>query len=127
MVNAMPNIEFGIAFNEASGPCLVRYDGNNDELINMAIKNAEKIGAGHIFVIIMRNAFPINVLNEVKNCREVTRVFCATANPLDVLVVENEVGKGIIGVIDGFSVKGVETEEEIDERKKMLIKFGYKR
>jgi adenosine/AMP kinase len=127
IVNTSAQIQFGIAFNEASGPCLVRKDGNSEELIKHAVKTAMDIGAGHVFVIFIQEGFPVNILPSIKATREVARVFCATANPLEVLVGETHQGRGVIGVVDGFSPKGVENEEDIQERKDLLRKFGYKR
>ncbi|MEM0363098.1 MAG: adenosine-specific kinase [Sulfolobaceae archaeon] len=127
LASASPSLKFGIAFNEASGKRLVRYDGNDEELIKLAIENAKKIGAGHVFVIYIKNGYPINVLNRLKNVEEVVRIFAATANPLQVLVAETDQGRGIIGVIDGFTPLGVETESDIKERKEFLRKIGYKR
>jgi len=127
VVNTSFQIQFGLAFNEASGPCLVRKDGNSEELVEYAVKAAVNIGAGHVFVIFIKEGFPVNILPSIKATREVARVFCATANPLEVLVAETEQGRGVIGVVDGFSPKGVENEEDIQERKELLRKFGYKR
>lgn len=118
--------KFGIAFTEASGPCLIRTEGNDDELISGCVENLQKIGAGHVFCILLKNAFPINVLNPIKNCPEVCRIFCATANPLEVIVASTEQGNGIIGVVDGFSPKGVEGAEDKKNRKEFLRKIGYK-
>ena len=126
MVNAVPGIKFGIAFCEASGPCLIRHEGNDQFLKDVAIKNARNIAAGHTFVIIIKDAFPVNVLNAIKACPEVCSIFCATANPIQVIVAETEQGRGILGVIDGFSPKGVEDEKDIHARKQLLRKFGYK-
>ncbi|MGE5459408.1 MAG: adenosine-specific kinase [Solirubrobacterales bacterium] len=126
LVGAAPGLKFGIAFCEASGPCLVRRSGNDDELIDIAVRNAEAIGAGHSFVIALRDGFPINVLNAVKAVPEVCRIFCATANPLEVVVGQTELGRGILGVVDGSSPLGVETEEDVTERKALLRRFGYK-
>ncbi|OHB92548.1 MAG: hypothetical protein A2Z57_02660 [Planctomycetes bacterium RIFCSPHIGHO2_12_39_6] len=126
MVNAVPGIKFGIAFCEASGPCLIRHEGNDQFLKDVAIKNARNIAAGHTFVIIIKDAFPVNVLNAIKACPEVCSIFCATANPIQVIVAETEQGRGIIGVVDGFSPKGVEDEKDIHARKQLLRKFGYK-
>jgi adenosine/AMP kinase len=126
MANAGGGIRFGIAFNEASGPCLVRWTGNDPDLAEMARQNCLRIGAGHVFVIIMRQGFPINVLNAVKQVPEVCRIFCATANPVQVLVAESDQGRGVAGVIDGLTVRGVETDEAIAERKALLRRFGYK-
>lgn len=127
MVGAVPQARFGIAFCEASGPCLIRTDGNDDELKNAAAKNAERIGAGHTFVVIMKDCYPINVLPRIRDVQEVCGIFCATANPIDVLVVDNGRGRGIVGVIDGEKPKGVESEKDVAERKELLRKFGYKR
>ena len=126
MVNAVPGIKFGLAFNEASGPCLVRAEGNDPELKALAIKNVKAIGAGHVFVIILKDAFPINVLNAIKNCPEVCSIFCATANSVEVVIAQTELGRGILGVIDGFPPKGVETDKDVQERKEFLRKIGYK-
>ena len=126
LAGASPHIKFGVAFTEASGPCLIRYEGNDDELARTAVSILENIGAGHVFAILMREAFPINVLNSVKMCPEVCRVFCATANPLEVLVAESDQGRGIIGVIDGASPKGVEKDSDKAARKALLRNFGYK-
>ena len=126
MINAVPGIKFGIAFCEASGPCLVRAEGNDSSLRESAIQNALNIGAGHAFVILMKEAFPVNVLNAIKACLEVCSVFCATANPVQVIVAETEQGRGILGVIDGYSPKGVEDEKEIQNRKQFLRTIGYK-
>ncbi|MEM2214495.1 MAG: adenosine-specific kinase [Candidatus Nezhaarchaeales archaeon] len=127
LINSSPHIKFGLAFNEASGPKLVRKDGNDPELVEVAVKTALSIGAGHVFVIFIRNAYPINVLNAIKMVPEVCRIFCATANPLQVVVVETDQGRGVIGVVDGYSAVGVENEEKEKERKEFLRKIGYKR
>jgi adenosine/AMP kinase len=127
IVNSSPSIRFGIAFNEASGVCLTRKDGNDDTLIELAVDAAQRIGAGHIFVIYLKEGFPINVIPSVKAVREVVRIFCATANPLEIIVGETDQGRGVLGVIDGFKPKGVESDEDIEERKALLRKFGYKR
>ena len=126
MVSAVPGAKFGLAFNEASGPCLVRAEGNDSELKALAIKNVKAIGAGHVFVIILKDAFPINVLNAIKNCPEVCSIFCATANPIEVIITQTELGRGVLGVIDGSSPKGVETDKDIQERKEFLRMIGYK-
>lgn len=126
LVGAVPGIKFGVAFCEASGPRLVRWSGTDQECIELAKKNAQAIGAGHSFIIFLGNVFPINVLNAVQNVPEVCRVYCATANPVEVLLAETAQGRGIIGVIDGGSPLGIEGEKEIAERKAMLRKFGYK-
>jgi hypothetical protein len=122
----VPGMRFGIAFNEASGPCLIRRSGNDDELVEVAVGGAQAIGAGHVFVIAMRDAFPISVLNAVKAVPEVCRIYCATANPLEIVVAETEQGRGVLGVIDGSPPHGVETDEDVAERKAMLRSFGYK-
>ncbi len=128
LVDSAPALKFGIAFCEASGPCLIRTEGNDERLIQTAAKNAMHIGAGHSFIILMKNGYPINVLNRIKMVPEVTRIFCATANPVEVIVFtpEQGQGKGILGVIDGFSPKGIEGEQEKKERKEFLRKIGYK-
>lgn len=127
IVGTVPGVKFGAAFCEASGPCLVRVEGNDEELKKAATENAKKIGAGHTFVVFLKNAYPINVLNRVKDLQEVCSVFCATANPVDVIVAENERGRGILGVIDGESPKGVESSKDAEDRKAFLRKIGYKR
>jgi len=126
MASSSTVAKFGIAFCEASGPSLIRAEGNDEDLKSVAIKNAKAISAGHTFVILLKEAFPINVLNAIKSCPEVCSVFCATANPVQVVVAETEQGRGIMGVIDGFVPKGVETEEDIKTRKKFLRNIGYK-
>lgn len=126
MVISSPGIKFAVAFCEASGPCLVRAEGNDEELKAVATKNASALSAGHIFVILLKEVFPINVLNAIKTCPEVCSIFCATANPVQVIVAETKQGKGVVGVIDGFSSKGVEKEEDIKARKKLLRDIGYK-
>lgn len=126
MVNSVPGIKFGLAFCESSGPCLVRASGTDDELVELAKKNAYNLGAGHSFIILMKDAYPINVLNAVKDVREVCTVFCATANPVEVIVAETEEGRGILGVVDGLKPKGIETEEDVEHRKGFLRKIGYK-
>ncbi|MBO8153600.1 MAG: adenosine-specific kinase [Thermovirga sp.] len=128
LVTTSPYLEFGIAFNEASGPCLIRKDGNAEDLIEAAVENAKKISAGHVFVILLRKGYPINVLNKIKSCQEVCRIYAATANSLQVVVAETEQGRGVIGVVDGAPPKGVEGPGEIAERKKLLRDIiGYKR
>ncbi len=127
MIGSVPNASFGIAFCEASCDCLVRREGNDKEMIEVAVRNAFSIGAGHTFVVIMKDAFPINVLNAIKNCQEVCSIFCATANPVEVVIAETELGRGIMGVIDGFVPKGIEDEKDIRRRKALLRKLGYKR
>ncbi len=119
--------KFGIAFCEASGPCLIRVEGNDEELKRISAENAAILGAGHAFVILLKDAFPINVLNAIKACSEVCHVFCATANPLEAIVAETDQGRGILGVIDGFSPKGIENEGDAKARREFLRKIGYKR
>jgi len=126
VININPSIEFGMAFCEASQDALVRYSGTDEELIELAKKNAFEIGAGHSFILFLGNAFPVNVLNAIKNVPEVTRVFCATANPTQVIVAETEQGRAILGVVDGVKPKGIETKEDIQKRKDFLRMIGYK-
>ena len=126
MVNAVPNAKFGIAFCESSGPCLIRSEGNDSDLKQLASKTALQLSAGHSFIIFMRNVFPINVLDKVKSVPEVCNIYLATANPFQVILAETEQGRGILGVIDGFASKGVETEKDVRERKDFLRKIGYK-
>lgn len=127
VVGTVPQAKFGIAFNESSGPCLIRSEGNDEELRTAAIRNAEALAAGHVFVLILRNAYPINLLNVIRNIPEVCSIFCATANPVEVIVAAGEQGRGIMGVIDGSSPKGVEGPADIAARKEFLRKIGYKR
>jgi adenosine/AMP kinase len=127
MVTSCPHAKFGIAFCEASGPCLIRVDGNDDSLKKTAAENARSLGAGHTFVILMKDAYPINVLNSVKACSEVCQIYCATANPVEVIAVETDQGRGVLGVVDGFSPKGVEGDAEAKARREFLRKIGYKR
>lgn len=127
MMNTSPHLQFGIAFNEASGDCLTRWDGNDDELTQNAIRNASEIAAGHVFVVALRNGFPINVLGRIQAVPEVVNIYCATANPVELIVAETEQGRGVLGVIDGSSPKGVETESHVRQRVELLQKFGYKR
>ena len=126
IATTVPQAKFGIAFTEASGPCLIRTEGNSAELINVCVKNLQELGAGHVFCIILKEAFPINVLNQIKQCPEVCRIFCATANPVEVVAAETSQGRGVLGVIDGFSPKGVERAEDKAHRKEFLRKIGYK-
>ena len=127
IVNTVPQAKFGVAFNEASGPCLVRVDGNDDELKTVATRMAQTIGAGHSFYVVIRQAFPINLTNVIQNVPEVCCIFCATANPTQVVVAKSDQGRGIMGVIDGSSPKGVEGPEEANARRAFLRKIGYKR
>jgi len=126
LIGAVPGIEFGVAFCEASGPALIRYSGTSEEMVELAKKNALSLSAGHSFIVFLGNAFPINVLNDIKAVPEVCRIFCATANPVQVIIVETEQGRGILGVIDGEKSKGIESEKDISERLALLRKFGYK-
>ena len=125
VTTTVPTAKFAIIFNEASGPCLTRTEGNDAELIATGTKIMQEIGAGHTFLILLKNCYPINILNKVKLCDEVVNIFCATANPLSVLTVSNENGNGIIGVIDGFAPKGVETDQDKQARKDFLKMIGY--
>ena len=127
IVNTVPQMKFGVAFNEASGPCLTRVDGNDDELKALAARNASAVAAGHIFVVAMREGYPINVLGRIKDVPEVCTIYCATANPVQVIVAESEQGRGVLGVIDGVPPKGVETAEDADKRRAFLRMIGYKR
>jgi len=126
LVTAVSGIKFGLAFCEASGPCLIRKSGTDESLVNLAVKNAEAIGAGHSFIIFLDGSFPINVLPAIKAVPEVCRIICASANPVQVIVAETEQGRGILGVIDGYSPKGIETEVDIEDRKNFLRTIGYK-
>ncbi len=127
IATTVPQARFGVAFTEASGPCLIRTEGNDEELVTGCVAALQAIGAGHVFCILLRDAYPINVLNQVKNCPEVCRIFCATANPLQVLVAATPQGRGVAGVVDGFPSKGVETDADRTERREFLRKIGYKR
>lgn len=127
LVNSVPGIKFGLAFCEASGDRLIRHDGNEEELRKLAIDNAKKIGAGHTFVVYIRDAWPINVLNALKMVPEVTTIYCASANPVQVIVAVTAQGRGILGVVDGYTPLGVEDENKIKERVEFLRKIGYKR
>jgi len=122
----VPEIKFGLAFCESSGPRLIRREGTSEELKELATENAKKIGAGHSFVIYLKGSYPINVLNALKNIGEICQIFCATANPLQVIVAESEQGRGILGVIDGGSPLRVETEKDVEERRAFLRKIGYR-
>jgi uncharacterized protein len=126
IVQTVPGMKFGIAFCESSGPALVRYAGNEPGLVELAQKNALNLSAGHSFIIFLDGGFPINVLNTIKNVPEVCRIFCATANPVEVILAETEQGRGILGVIDGVKTKGIETDADIQNRKALLRKIGYK-
>ncbi|HEV2490718.1 MAG TPA: adenosine-specific kinase [Candidatus Acidoferrales bacterium] len=127
IVNTVPGAKFAIAFNEASGPCLVRVESNDDGLRRAAIANALAIGAGHLFVILLRDAYPINLLSRIKDCFEVCTIFCATANPVEVIVAETKQGRGVLGVVDGSSPKGVEASADEHHRRDFVRKIGYKK
>ncbi|MCD6165925.1 adenosine-specific kinase [bacterium] len=126
LVTAVPGIKFGLAFCESSGPRLVRWSGTDTAMIELAKKNALALASGHVFIVFLQNAFPINVLQAVKSVPEVVRIFCATANPVEVIIAETEQGRGVLGVIDGQSTLGIEAEKDIEDRKALLRKFGYK-
>ena len=127
LVTTVPNIKFGLAFCEASGPCLVRWTGNDEDLIELATENALRIGAGHSFILFLGEGyFPINVLNNLKQIPEVVNILCATANPTEVVLLESDLGRAVLGVVDGSSPTGIETEEDIANRKSFLRKIGYK-
>lgn len=126
MVGTSGEVKFGLAFCEASGKRLIRVSGNDPQLEAMAVKNAEAIAAGHSFIIMLKNAFPINFLNSIKQCQEVCTIYCATANPVEVIIAETAQGRGILGVVDGYTPLGLESEEDVQERKQILRKFGYK-
>jgi adenosine/AMP kinase len=126
LVNSVPNIKFGLAFCESSGPCLVRHEGNDEELRRLAAEKAFEIGCGHSFLIYIKNAYPLNVLDKIKKAPEACTVYAATANPLEVLIAETAQGRGIIGVVDGLKSKGIENNQDIEERRRFLRKIGYK-
>ena len=126
LVNCVPNIKFGIAFCEASGPCLVRHAGNDTDLDILATEYAYKLSAGHSIVILIRDAYPINVLPRLKEVPEIVNIYCASANPIELIFVETEQGRAILGVVDGFKSKGIESEKDVEERKQFLRKTGYK-
>jgi uncharacterized protein len=126
IVTTAPHMKFGIAFCESSGPALVRYSGNDNEMIELAKSNALNLACGHSFIIFMKNGFPINILNAIKNVPEVCGIFCASSNPTEVIIMESETGNGILGVIDGVRIKGIEAEADIQDRKSFLRKIGYK-
>jgi adenosine/AMP kinase len=127
VATTVPQAHFGIAFNEASGACLTRVEGNDPNLRQNAIQNAQALAAGHVFILVIRNAYPINVLNAIRNVAEVCTIFCATANPVEIIVAQSEQGRGVLGVIDGNSPKGVEGESDVAWRNDLLRKIGYKR
>ena len=126
VVNTVPGAKFAVAFNEASGPCLVRVEANDDELREAAIFNAQAIGAGHAFLLLIRQAYPINLLSRVRDCFEVCTIFCATANPVEVILAQTEQGRAVLGVVDGGAPKGVETPEDVRHRHEFVRKIGYK-
>jgi uncharacterized protein len=126
VVNTVPGAKFAVAFNEASGPCLVRIEANDDELRRTAAANAQALGAGHAFVLLLRNAYPINLLGRVRDCFEVCSIFCATANPVEVILVQTEQGRAILGVVDGASPKGIESPDDAKHRHEFVRKIGYK-
>jgi adenosine/AMP kinase len=126
LVGSSPHLRFGVAFCEASGPCLIRRTGNDDELISLATRNAQAIAAGHTFVVLLREGYPVNVLNQLKQVPEVCSIFCASANRVEVVIAETELGRGIVGVIDGLVPAGVETDDDVVERKGLLRAIGYK-
>jgi adenosine/AMP kinase len=126
IVSTVPMAKFGVAFCEASDVCLVRHTGTDNEMLELARDNAYALSAGHSFIIFLKDMFPVNVLNAIKNVPEVCRIFCATANPVEVIIAETEQGRGILGVVDGFSSKGIETEDDIKARKDLLRQIGYK-
>lgn len=126
IVGGMPGAQFGVAFCEASGHCLIRSEGNDPDLIEVAQKNASEVAAGHCFIVVLKDAFPINVLNAIKMCQEVCTIYCATANPVEVIIAQTEQGRGILGVIDGASPTGIEDTEGVQWRKKLLRDLGYK-
>ncbi len=127
IVTTVPQAKFGLAFNEASGACLTRAEGNDPSLRDCAIQNAQALAAGHVFVLVIQNAYPINVLNAIRNVAEVCTIFCATANPVEIIVSRSEQGRGVLGVIDGNSPKGVEADSDVAWRNDLLRKIGYKR
>jgi uncharacterized protein len=127
IVNTVPQMKFGVAFNEASGPCLTRADGNDEALTALAVKNVSAVAAGHTFVVVMKDGYPINVLGRIKDVPEVCGIFCATANPVQAVIAESEQGRGVLGVIDGFVPKGVEGPEDVEKRRGLLRMIGYKR
>lgn len=126
IVNTVPGAKFAVAFNEASGPCLVRVEANDDELRRAAVSNAQVIAAGHVFVLLIRHAYPINLLSRVRDCFEVCSIFCATANPVQVVIAQTDQGRGVLGVVDGSSPKDVEGPEDAKTRRDFLRKIGYK-
>lgn len=126
IITTVPNIKFGLAFCESSGPCLVRASGTDKDLVDLAKKNALALSSGHAFIIFLKDAYPVNVLNTIKMVPEVCNIYCATANPVEVIIAESEQGRGILGVVDGYKSKGIEGEDDVKERKGLLRKLGYK-
>ncbi|HLN17909.1 MAG TPA: adenosine-specific kinase [Acidimicrobiales bacterium] len=126
LVGTSPHLRFGVAFCEASGPCLIRRTGNDDELVDLAVRTAAAVAAGHTFFVFLREGFPVNVLNAVKAVPEVCTIFCATANPVEVLVAETDLGRGVMGVVDGCPPAGVETDADVADRQRLLRQLGYK-
>jgi hypothetical protein len=126
LAGSSPHLHFGIAFCESSGPRLIRRSGNDEELVELAVRNLRAIGAGHAFLVFLRDGFPVNVLNQLKHVPEVCRIYCATANPLQVVVAETEQGRGVLGVVDGGSPLGVETDDDVAARRELLRSLGYK-
>jgi adenosine/AMP kinase len=126
LITTVPNIKFGLAFCEASGPCLVRYEGNDERLKSLAKRAALKLACGHCFIIYMRNAYPINVLGRIKDVPEVCTIYAATANPLEIILAETQQGRSVLGVVDGFKSQGIETEKDVEKRKRFLREVGYK-
>jgi adenosine/AMP kinase len=126
VVNTVPGAKFAVAFNEASGPCLIRVESNDDELRAAAVANAQSIAAGHAFVLLIRQAYPINLLSRIRDCFEVCSIFCATANPVEVILAQTEQGRAVLGVVDGSSPKGVESPADVKVRREFLRKIGYK-
>ncbi|MBO3831893.1 MAG: adenosine-specific kinase [Candidatus Brockarchaeota archaeon] len=127
IASSMPKVDFGVAFCESSGPALVRHEGSSEELEKLAVEYALKISAGHVFIVVLRNAYPVNVLNRIKSVEEVATVFCATGNPVDVIIAETMLGRGVLGVVDGVKTKGVENEEDKKHRREFLRRIGYKK
>ncbi len=126
IITSVPQAKFGVAFTEASGPCLIRTEGNDGDLTGACVKILQDIGAGHLFCILLRDAYPVNILNSIKSCQEVCGIYCATANPLQVLIASTGQGNGVIGVVDGLPPKGVETPDDRAQRRDFLRKIGYK-
>jgi adenosine/AMP kinase len=126
MVTSVPSAKFGVAFCESSGPCLVRFSGTDEELKKFAADTAFRLACGHCFIVVMRDIYPVNVLSRIRSVSEVCSIFCATANPVEVIIAETDQGRGVLGVVDGYKSKGIETEKDLKERKELLRKIGYK-